>query len=723
MARTCYVARCEPQRSFHFIFPALCALGIFSVCFSPPARADDPPPEIKDFKASGAQRELQVRPYPHAESYTILSATNVQGPYLANTNFSLGAGNGSDYLFRQTNGTGMRGFYLLGVTPMAGDAVFAVNVLNRLTYGPTPDELERMASIGPEAYAAEQLAPWSLADNPELADAGIGTIQALLPEADTIVTTNHAQLRDLRAWHVLRAVAAERQLLEILLQFCENHFVTEYAKSYTYFGRFYNNTVNNALRVPLATQLEYLENRRWRQALLNPQCTFLDLLEISAESPAMIIYLDTIDSRGDGGRLANENYARELCELFCFGVDNGYDQQDIVEISKCWTGWRIEKVAPADALNPFAAAVAGSKSTNEGVWAFNYKSAYHNTSTKTVFAGKQVPARFGPPWAGTPYNVTLANGTGNNGLQDGYQILAHMANQPFTAEYLSVKLCRLLVHDQFPNPTTQTAHPEYAFYDYTRADLSAEARLVHACISAWQTNSPKGQVWKVVETIVNSDLFRSRHGSLQKVKTPLEFTVSAIRALRSSTNGSNLDGTFTADTDGYSISGSSTTVDNATTSPLVRMGSMMLFDREAPDGYPEDGPAWISAGTMAERIRFLQSYCIAQGQSGHTGSSVNDAVNCVCRPVALLQAKLPSTSWRDAPAVAAYFTQILFPGEGAGNLALYRQLAVNFLNTSDNETASAFSSLTPSGTPASTYDTRVRGMVSLLMTLPRFQEQ
>ena len=47
----------------------------------------------------------------------------------------------------------------------------------------------------------------------------------------------------------------------------------------------------------LATQLEFLENDKWRNALLNPQCTFYDLLKISAESPAMIIYLDTAGSK------------------------------------------------------------------------------------------------------------------------------------------------------------------------------------------------------------------------------------------------------------------------------------------------------------------------------------------------------------------------------------------------------------------------------------------
>ncbi|MBI5383948.1 MAG: DUF1800 family protein [Verrucomicrobia bacterium] len=698
--------------------------------------ADPPPPAITDFHADVTGRRLQFPPYPAAEAYSILTATNLAGVYAADPAFALTPStnhttNGSvvvtnvTYAWRATNALAPAAFHRVEIMPMSSNALLAANVLNRLTYGPTPDELERVASIGPDAYIAEQLAPWSLTEDAEVADAGIPIIDSMLPAADEIVTSSaHAQLKDLRAWHVLRAVNARRQFLEILLQFLENHFVTEYGKSYVYFGRYYNNTANNLLRRQLATQLEYLENARWRQALLNPQCTFHDLLKISAESPAMIVYLDTVDSRGDGTRLANENYARELCELFCFGVDNGYDQQDIVEISKGWTGWRLEKVAPADAFNPFAAAVPGNKSTNVGVWAFNYKANFHNPNAKTLFAGKTVPARFGPPWAGASYQLVLTNGSGTNSIRDGHQIIAHMADQPFTQEYLCMKLCRLLVHDRFPNPSTRTNLPEYAFYDYTRPDLSPEAQLVHACMMAWETNSPKGQVWKVLETIVKSDLFRSHGGSMQKVKTPLEYAISAIRALRSSVDGSNRDGSFTADTDGYSISGSSANTDNSTTSPVIRMGTMMLFDREAPDGYPEDGPAWISAGTLAERIRFIQSYCIAQGQSGHTGgATVNDAVNCVCNPVALLQHKLPGASWTNAPAVAAYFTDLLYPAEGSGNLELYRKSAEDFLNTSDAGAAAPFASLSPSSTPGNVYDTRVRGMVSLLMTLPRFHEQ
>jgi len=225
---------------------------------------------------------------------------------------------------------------------------------------------------------------------------------------------------------------------------------------------------------------------------------------------------------------------------------------------------------------------------------------------------------------------------------------------------------------------------------------------------AWEMPGPdgrKGHVRSVLNAIFNSDLFRSHGGSLQKAKTPLEYSVSAIRAL-SAEKG---DGTFTADTDGYSL-----------ISPLSRMGSMLLFDRTAPDGYPETGPPWISAGTLAERLRFVQTFCMAAADPAKN-DGISPANKNVSDPVGLLKLKLPSASLTNAGAVADYLISILFPGEGKANLDLYRSLAVNFLNTADNGlTASTFSNLSPT---SAGYDTRVRAVTAMLLTSPRFHEQ
>ena len=79
----------------------------------------------------------------------------------------------------------------------------------------------------------------------------------------------------------LHAVQSKKQLLEVMLQFLENHFVTQHSKSEDYFDRYYDGDADDQV----ATDLEYRELNRWRRALLNPPCTFHDLLKISAESP------------------------------------------------------------------------------------------------------------------------------------------------------------------------------------------------------------------------------------------------------------------------------------------------------------------------------------------------------------------------------------------------------------------------------------------------------
>jgi uncharacterized protein (DUF1800 family) len=549
-----------------------------------------------------------------------------------------------------------------------------------------------------------------------LSGSGIASTVSLAAGADSPqplfarLSDGSASFNDLRRWHILRAIQSRRQLNEVLRQFFENHFVTQYSKTRDYFDNLAYDTVTAGI---IATQTEFQENLKWSRALLKPDVTFLDLLRISAESPAMIVYLDTVGSKGNGSNIANENYARELCELFCFGVDNGYDQQDIVQISRLWTGWTIDLVSSNNVANPFA-----SRSTNYldptvvtnktaltnllGTWSFVYKSGNHNTGAKKVFfnhdaAGavttpKLVPDRFGPPWAGRDYSLSFPAATGTNTIQEAYTLIQHMANQPFTEEFLSVKLCRLFVHDDFA-----------IGYDFTDAETSPEEELVHACMLAWENPSnggPKGQLREVLKVIFNSDLFRSNAASQQKVRTPLEFVVATLRALRAT----RPDGSSTAFTDG----------DLAFA--LSRMGLMLLFDRAEPNGYSETAEAWISAGTLAERLRFVQAALMPVGMSGKSDGGANTLIN----PVALLQLKAPAAV-RDSGLAADYFLDLLFPAEGKANLAAYRAMAVKFLDTADDGvTPSPLSALNPASTD---YDNRLRGMVAALMTTQRYQEQ
>ena len=194
---------------------------------------------------------------------------------------------------------------------------------------------------------------------------------------------------------------------------------------------------------------------------------------------------------------------------------------------------------------------------------------------------------------------------------------------------------------------------------------------------------------------------------------------------RSSTDNSGNHGTWSASTDGYGLTsspGSAQTAGKA--SPLMRMGGMNLFNRDAPDGYPEAATGWVDAGSLVERARYISSLLKAVGQSGKNDNNPF-LTNNVTLPVTLLQLRLPSPADQtNATKVADTFLPLLFPGEGRASLDAYRTVALNSLNTDDTGTnSSPFASLTVSATAGSTYDTRVRGMLTALMSLQRFQEQ
>ncbi len=692
-----------------------------------PLYAQTPPPVLNGVTVTNTHKSATWTPYPAVQQYQVLSATNAAGPFAPDNSGAI-----SGYTWNATNGNG-RQFFKLMVTPISSNNLWALNLINRLEYGPTPDELQRVVTggspIGPAALLNEQLSPWNITEDTSY-NTNIAFVQAKLPEVTNIVgpqfstnvsggvtniitNTVWANLQDLRAWHVLRGVGAKRQLLEILLQFWENHFVTQWTKTQNYFDGLVDGTTAGWV----STALEYRENENWRNAMLNPQCTFYDLLRVSAESPAMIIYLDTVLSRGNGSSVANENYARELMELFTMGVNNGYDQTDVTVMSRCWAGWYVNKVDPTNAFNPFAAAVSGAVSTNIGVWVLNYQSNFHNNNAKTNWAGKTVPARFGSPWAGRPYQLLVPARSGTNGMTDGYDVLTNIANLPFTEEFISCKLCNLFVHDGFT-----------IGYNFTDPNLSADGKLVLSCMQTWENSTPKGQIWLVLSNIFNSDEFKGNISSMQKVKTPLEYTISAIRALRTSTNNSGSPGTFSADTDGYSISGNSSST--AVACPLNRMGAMLLFDREFPNGYPEDANGWISAGTLAERVRWMQTYLMHTSDSSNKGDSISGGNKSVSDPVMLLTSRLtqviPGGSLTSATNVADFFISILFPAEGKANLDLYRTAAINYLNDGSADytpSSTPFSGLAVSNVYKSAYDTRVRGMVAMLMGFQRFEEQ
>ena len=876
----------------NFFGPALCLSAAALIATSFRARAGDAnpaPPRITITTSSNGQPQFAF-PFPAAQQYNVLSSGNVTN--LFGTDLTSGRLLGPTWIV--TNGGPAR-FYSVTVTPLSSNDLFAATVLNRLTYGPTPDDIDHIKAVGPQAFINEQMAaqtitdtintdppitntppatpppnpltnwirvtatgtsggntmgfylsgagsvyldniflaygnvaetgtnlvtngdfeiittappvsasaPWVLGStvtratvlssptvdglaaagtncllltcnaaagqlnagfnqlflptNPSSTQqftlsfyylpvqntnaltltarltggtgvaTGLVVLPTLPPSPPTpptpppVISATYAKLTnvltgtldDLRAWQVFRAIHSPRQLHEVLAQFFQNHLTTQYQKTQDYFDNNFQfgAYTNNTLRTAVALDFHWRENQRLRSALLDPNCTFYDLLKVSVESPAMIIYLDTIvNSKGS----PNQNYAREVMELSTMGADNGYIQQDIVDLAKVWTGWRADKKDASVANNPFATPISHSDLTNfantPGLWVLHFNTNSHDTGTKRLFTNNLVAARFGGSLGGgTSYSLILSNtlATGTNGFAEGYKVAQHLADLPYTMEYVSVKLCRLFVHENF----------YYGVYDYTTNNPTAEVQLVKDCMTAWNTpagDGRKGNLRAVLNTIFSSALFRGHGASQQKVKTPLEYSVSAVRALRLVSTDTNNYVSATCDSDGYGISGAS-----GNTSPLTRMGNMALFNKPEPDGYSEFGRNWLNTANLCERMRFAQHLLMPTTSSTKDDDYGSPGLKNTSDPVALLKLKLPGASLNNAAAVVDFFLGLLYPGEGAGNTGRDRQAAIDYLNLDEaGTTTSAFSGL--SGTA---YDGRVRSMVGFLMSLPLFQEQ
>src|SRR3954468_401079 len=140
------------------IFVAMAGLFAAVSFHSAVFASDPPPPQITNLISSNAQKTAVWTPYPAAQQYNLQAAGAVNGA------FSNAPGAITGNSWRGTNNGPYR-FYHLAVTPMSSNDLLNANLLNRIAYGPSPDDLERLAAIGPQAYINEQLAPESVVEN------------------------------------------------------------------------------------------------------------------------------------------------------------------------------------------------------------------------------------------------------------------------------------------------------------------------------------------------------------------------------------------------------------------------------------------------------------------------------------------------------------------------------------------------------------------------------
>jgi uncharacterized protein (DUF1800 family) len=178
------------------------------------------------------------------------------------------------------------------------------HLYRRAAFGATWKELQDGVKAGPQALLARLFKGGS---GQEEFDA------RMAPLARTIINSNNAA--QMRAWWLARMLYTPHPLQEKLTLFWHNHFATSNAKVQS--TRF------------MTGQYELMR----RHALGN----FTTLLQEMSRDPAMLIWLDTRDSKKGN---PNENYARELMELFSLGRGH-YTEIDIRQAARAFTGWEI----------------------------------------------------------------------------------------------------------------------------------------------------------------------------------------------------------------------------------------------------------------------------------------------------------------------------------------------------------------------------------------------
>jgi uncharacterized protein (DUF1800 family) len=333
-------------------------------------------------------------------------------------------------------------------------------------------------------------------------------------------------IEELAMAKVTRAIYSERQLQQVMDDFWFNHFNIYAAKG---------------------EDKWYLTS--YERDVIQPHTLgkFKDLVAATAESPAMLFYLDNFlsadpnaaqrqaalramrQNRGRFGRPPkpqstpgqqakkntrglNENYGRELMELHTLGVEGGYTQKDVTELARCFTGWTIDKPR----LNPV----------------FKFDDKLHDPAQKIVL-NKKIHA---------------------GGMKDGEQAIELLSKHPSTAKFISTKLARRFVSDTPP------------------------ALLVARMAKTFESSD--GDIRAVMHTMIYSPEFWSREAYRAKIKTPFELVVSAVRAL-----GTDVD----------------------TAMPLVqwvgRIGEP-LYQCQPPTGYADNAEAWVNTGALLNRLNF-----------------------------------------------------------------------------------------------------------------------
>ncbi|NJN63786.1 MAG: DUF1800 domain-containing protein [Acidobacteria bacterium] len=404
-------------------------------------------------------------------------------------------------------------------------------ILNRAGFGGDAWTRGRIDALGLIGFLDEQLAPETISEASNLAlTSRLGPLEP--PD----------NLNELVQAHLVRGIYARRQLEQAVTMFWDNHFNTDWNEVagflYVYYSPQLDPTFPNKW-FRNTTELHHRQFEEFRQLAFNGD--FREIVWASATGPTMLIYLDTIENKK---LRPNENYARELLELYTMGVDGGYTQRDVEELARVLTGWTVCKKSPANEGNPLAPCVDpffGGTSD----WTGHFDVNEHDSGQKVLFEG-------------TPYEAVIPDTSGNPlaGADDLSLAIDAIVAHPATPRFISTKLLEAFVTEE---PTEE---------------------MIDAVVLRWQQTD--GTLREVLRAVFETDEALAPDLAGDKIKTPFEHIVSSYRGLSASTN-------FI----------SQPLIENY----LYVMGHN-VHRNPVPTGYAERGRSWINTNAVLDRQKF-----------------------------------------------------------------------------------------------------------------------
>jgi uncharacterized protein (DUF1800 family) len=346
------------------------------------------------------------------------------------------------------------------------------------------------------------------------------------------VGPNYRIYDELAQAKVLRSVVSERQLQEVMTDFWFNHFNVFFNKD-----------------------SDQWYTTAYERDVIRPHVLgkFRDLLLASAESPAMMVYLDNWLSIGPnslangvdpknpnskkGNRGLNENYGREVMELHTVGVNGGYTQADVTHLSSILTGWSVDR-------------------PNQG-GPFLFDPKKHEPGTKEWF-GYTIDEQ-GKVVAGPPQDPAVAKAiaaaNAPDGMKQGLTALTLLASSPKTAHFISYLLAQRFMADVPPPAVVDKMTAAYLASD--------------------------GDIKTVLRTMIQTPEFNSHKYFRNKVKMPEEFVASAFRA---------------TDTDPQNLGALVTLLSN-------QLGQKP-YGKLEPTGYYITAEQWMNTQSLLARLNF-----------------------------------------------------------------------------------------------------------------------